>query len=225
MSAVTQLRRTVSTQLAEVSGAPRPVLPTVPRPVAAPATAHATANATAHATAQATVIQLRPSTEPVSFPQPALPKSDEAAQTALPESDEAAQQAVRQTGSTAGTDAETAHRIAGIARSVAQGALEVLGGSRPLQQMARWLDPENYERLQLRANLVRCISSAPIKPGGQVQASTHRHVVVRSARVCPVSPGIYEASVVAFDQKRVRAVALRIEQRRGMWRVTALEIG
>ena len=223
MSAVTQLRRIVSTQLAEVSGAPRPVLPVVPRPAAAPANA----NATAQATAQATVIQLRPSAEPVSFPQPALPESDEATQPALPESDEAAQQAVRQTGSTAGTDAETAHRIAGIARSVAQGALEVLGGSRPLQQMARWLDPENYERLQLRANLVRCISSAPIKRGshGQVHASTHRHVVVRSARVCLVSPGIYEASVVAFDQKRVRAVALRIEQRRGMWRVTALEIG
>lgn len=198
MSAVTQLRRTISTQLAEVSGAPRPVLPAVPRPAAA----------------QAAVIQLRPSAEPVSFPQ-----------QALPESDEAAQQAVRQAGSTAGTDVETAHRIAGIARSVAQGALEVLGGSRPLQQMARWLDPENYERLQLRANLVRCISSAPTKRGGQVRASSHRHVVVRSARVCPVSPGIYEASVVTFDQKRVRAVALRIEQRRGVWRVTALEIG
>lgn len=198
MSAVTQLRRTISTQLAEVSGAPRPVLPAVPRPAAA----------------QAAVIQLRPSAEPVSFPQ-----------QALPETDEAAQQAVRQAGSTAGTDVETAHRIAGIARSVAQGALEVLGGSRPLQQMARWLDPENYERLQLRANLVRCISSAPTKRGGQVRASSHRHVVVRSARVCPVSPGIYEASVVAFDQKRVRAVALRIEQRRGVWRVTALEIG
>lgn len=238
MSAVTQLRRTVSTQLAEVSGAPRPVLPAVPRPAAAPAIANAAAQATARATAQATVIQLRPSAKPVSFPhpalpesdeatQPALPESDEAAQQALSESDEAAQQAVRQTGSTAGTDAETSHRIAGIARSVAQGALEVLGGSRPLQQMARWLDPENYERLQLRANLVRCISSAPIKRGshGQVHASTHRHVVVRSARVCLVSPGIYEASVVAFDQKRVRAVALRIEQRRGMWRVTALEIG
>lgn len=209
MSAVTQLRRTISTQLAEVSGAPRPVLPAVPRPAAA----------------QAAVIQLRPSAEPVSFPQQALPESDEAAQQAVPETDEAAQQAVRQAGSTAGTDVETAHRIAGIARSVAQGALEVLGGSRPLQQMARWLDPENYERLQLRANLVRCISSAPTKRGGQVRASSHRHVVVRSARVCPVSPGIYEASVVAFDQKRVRAVALRIEQRRGVWRVTALEIG
>ncbi|WP_258062123.1 Rv3235 family protein [Arthrobacter sp. B0490] len=122
------------------------------------------------------------------------------------------------------TDPEAARRISGIARSVAQGALEVLGGSRPLQQMARWLDPENYERLQLRANLVRCINDAPGGRGTTLPRA-HRHIIVRSARVCSVGPGIYEASVVAYDQKRVRAVALRIERRRGAWRVTALEIG
>lgn len=116
-------------------------------------------------------------------------------------------------------------RISCIARSVAQGALEVLGGTRPLQQMARWLDPENYERLQLRSNLVRCISTAQGARGSGAAASAHRHVVVRSARVCAVSEAVFEVSVVAFDQKRVRAVALRIEQRRGVWRVTALEIG
>ncbi|MHA7209483.1 Rv3235 family protein [Arthrobacter sp. MDT1-65] len=122
------------------------------------------------------------------------------------------------------TDAEAVRRISGIARSVAQGALEVLGGSRPLQQMARWLDPENYERLHLRANLVRCINDAPVGRGIALPRA-HRHIIVRSARVCSVGPGIYEASVVAYDQKRVRAVALRIERRRGAWRVTALEIG
>ncbi|OUM40262.1 hypothetical protein B8W73_15430 [Arthrobacter agilis] len=122
-------------------------------------------------------------------------------------------------------DPDLSQRISGIARSVAQGALEVLGGSRPLQQMARWLDPENYERLQLRANLVRCIDAARSTGHGHPRPSADRHVVVRSARVCPVGPGVYEASVVAFDHKRVRAVALRIEQRRGAWRVTALEIG
>lgn len=119
-------------------------------------------------------------------------------------------------------------RVSGIARSVAQGALEVLGGARPLQQMAKWLDPDSYERLQLRANLIRCISAERSGTGlpGQVQAfRVHRNVVVRSVRVCCVKPAAYEAAVVVFDQKRVRAVALRIEQRRGTWRVTALEIG
>jgi hypothetical protein len=122
-------------------------------------------------------------------------------------------------------DPEAIRRISGIARSVAQGALEVLAGTRPLQQLARWLDAGNYERLQLRANLVRCIHDAPAGRNGGAVSSANRHVLVRSARVCPVSPGVYEASVVAYDRKRVRAVALRIERQRGAWRVTALEIG
>ncbi|MFJ6001144.1 Rv3235 family protein [Arthrobacter sp. NPDC092385] len=196
MSAVTQLRRTTAAALAEVSGAPRPLLPAAPRiPASGPAT----------------VVELRPSpgTHGLDAPEP----------LAEPRAGEEVGHADRRL-----TDPD-ASRISGIARSVAQGALEVLGGSRPLQQMARWLDPENYERLQLRANLVRCVGAAQGGHHAEAPASTRRHVVVRSARVCPVSAGVYEASVVAFDQKRVRAVALRIEQRRGAWRVTALEIG
>ncbi|WP_051476974.1 Rv3235 family protein [Arthrobacter sp. Br18] len=119
-------------------------------------------------------------------------------------------------------------RVAGIARAVAQGALEVFGGTRPLQQLAGWLDADSYERLQLRANLIRCIAAQ--KGGSGLQGHpaafrVHRNVVIRSVRVCCVKPAAYEAAVIVFDQKRVRAVALRIEQRRGSWRVTALEIG
>ncbi|MHA7285144.1 Rv3235 family protein [Arthrobacter sp. MDT3-44] len=192
--------------LAEAGGASRPAPPSPDRPAAA---------------GPATIIQLRPPAGPSAahgFPAPAEPSASPARTGTLPD----------RTG--AGTspweaDPDLLQRISGIARSVAQGALEVLGGSRPLQQMARWLDPENYERLQLRANLVRCIDAARSTGHGEPRPSADRHVVVRSARVCPISPGVYEASVVTFDQKRVRAVALRIEQRRGAWRVTALEIG
>lgn len=120
-------------------------------------------------------------------------------------------------------------RVDAIARSVTQAALEVLGGTRPLQQMARWLDPDSYERLQLRANLVRSRNAAPAgrKGGGPLPAPVrlHRQVVIRCCRICPVSEGVYEASVVAAEQNRVRAAALRIELRRGLWKITALEIG
>ncbi|BBE23342.1 hypothetical protein MN0502_22250 [Arthrobacter sp. MN05-02] len=190
MPAVTQLHRSPTAQLAEVSGAPRPLL----TPPGQPGTP-----------TPAPVIPLRSAAGPVSVPFPGGPP---ARSDGLP-----------------GADQELFRRISGIARSVAQGALEVLGGSRPLQQLARWLDQENYERLQLRTNLVRCVGASPASPAGAPAASAHRHIVIRSARVCPVGPGVFEASVVAFDQKRVRAVALRIEQRRGAWRVTALEIG
>ncbi|WP_318242033.1 Rv3235 family protein [Arthrobacter gallicola] len=106
-------------------------------------------------------------------------------------------------------------RIEAIARSVTVGALEVLAGVRPLQQMVRWLDLKEFERLQLRANLVR----------GRSDLRLHRNVRVLNVRVCPVSEGVYEASVAAAETARVRAVALRLELRRGLWKVTVLEIG
>lgn len=128
-------------------------------------------------------------------------------------------------------------RVDAIARSVTQAALEVLGGTRPLQQMARWLDPSSFERLALRANLVRTREpgtagswSGPGRTGAGAKAAAapvrlHRQVMIRCCRICPVSEGVYEASVVAAEQSRVRAAALRIELRRGLWKITVLEIG
>ncbi|WP_422390243.1 Rv3235 family protein [Arthrobacter sp. N1] len=198
MPAVTQLHRTADHHLAEVSGAPRPL---VARPPGPPASGGATVlpfTPTDGAGADRAADPARPAPAGRALPVPAITDAD--------------------------ADREIVQRISGIARSVAQGALEVLIGVRPLQQMSRWLDPENYERLHLRANLVRCIGAASGSSGSPTGTGV-RQVVVRSARVCPISPGVYEASVVAFDRTRVRAVALRIEQRRGVWRVTALEIG
>ncbi|MCC3276831.1 MULTISPECIES: Rv3235 family protein [unclassified Arthrobacter] len=118
-------------------------------------------------------------------------------------------------------------RVKAICQSVALAALEVLGGVRPLQQMSRWLDPENYERMQLRANLVRGLRQ---NPAGRSRTAPdpqqlHRGVRIRSCRICPVAEGIYEGAVVALENDRARAVALRVQLRRGLWRVTALEIG
>ncbi|MCQ1999270.1 Rv3235 family protein [Arthrobacter zhaoxinii] len=118
-------------------------------------------------------------------------------------------------------------RVKAICQSVALAALEVLGGVRPLQQMSRWLDPENYERLQMRANLVRGLQQDPRARSGKAPDPQllHRGVRIRSCRLCPVSEGIYEATVVALEHDRARAVALRVQLRRGLWKVTALEIG
>jgi hypothetical protein len=40
-----------------------------------------------------------------------------------------------------------------------------------------------------------------------------------------VTPDIYEASAVVIDELRTRAVAVRLERSKQIWRVTALEIG
>ena len=105
-----------------------------------------------------------------------------------------------------------------IARSVTVGALEVLAGVRPLQQMSRWLDLDEFERLQMRTNLERGRAAAS-------GARARRNVRILRVRVCPVTEGIYEVAVVAAETSTVRAAALRLELRRGLWKVTALEIG
>ncbi|WP_228720873.1 Rv3235 family protein [Arthrobacter sp. 260] len=117
-----------------------------------------------------------------------------------------------------------AAQVQRIVRSVVQAALEVLGGSRPLQQLADWLDPPSYERLQLRANLVRTLNRAA-GASGRPDQLLHRNVSVRTVRTCRINAHVYEASAVTCENHRARAVALRLERRRGHWKVTALEIG
>ncbi len=116
-----------------------------------------------------------------------------------------------------------------LARKVARGSLEVLGGTRPLQQMARLLDGRSYERLQLRSNLVRSIDglhgASPRANAAARPLRLHRNILIRAVRICAITPSVFEASVVAAEQKRARAIALRIERWRGQWRVTELEIG
>lgn len=100
--------------------------------------------------------------------------------------------------------------------SLVRAAVEVLGGSRPVAQLARWLSADLYESLARRAGLAVRIKGRP---------TVVRQAVVRKVRVCQLSPVLAEAAVVVHDGARVRAAAIRIEAHRGRWRATALEIG
>lgn len=103
-----------------------------------------------------------------------------------------------------------------VARAVALASLEVLAGRRSVAQLARWLTPGVYESLQVRAGLTQRVLGT--SGGGRPPS-------IRRSRACRVDPQVLEASLVADDGLRVRAVALRLEGHRGSWRVTALEIG
>ena len=111
--------------------------------------------------------------------------------------------------------------ICAIARSTVQAAIEVLGGTRPVQQLARRLDQRCLTALQHRAALTRRMPSGSSPTAGRL----HRNPSVRSVRACRVSEDVYEASAVVVEESRVRAVALRLERNKLVWRVTALEIG
>jgi hypothetical protein len=116
---------------------------------------------------------------------------------------------------------EEVREICAITRSTVQAAIEVLAGTRPINQLARRLDQRCLLALQHRANLTRREAArAPRKLG-----RLHRNPTVRSVRACEITPDIYEASAVVIDELRARAVAVRLERSKQVWRVTALEIG
>ncbi len=100
--------------------------------------------------------------------------------------------------------------------AMAQAAVEGLRGTRPLAQLTRWVSPDVFERLTLRAQLVQG-SGVPTQASGRSG--------IRRVRVFRIGDGAAEASVVVDDGARVRAVAVRLEAHRGRWRATALEIG
>lgn len=109
-------------------------------------------------------------------------------------------------------------QISKIARVVSQCAFEVLSGNRSLTQMNRWLDLPTMERLRERVSLTLA---------GPQTASTRvkRTTTVRRSRLCRISDDVYEATVTVQCHDRIRAAALRLERRRGQWRVNALELG
>ncbi|MGR0159497.1 Rv3235 family protein [Paenarthrobacter nitroguajacolicus] len=107
-----------------------------------------------------------------------------------------------------------------VARSIAQAALEVLAGTRPVHQLSRSLDAECYLSLQHRAALTRKYAART-----RANSQPHRSPMVRSVRVCSISDVICEASIVVAEEQRCRAVAMRLERLDGVWQVTALEIG
>lgn len=104
----------------------------------------------------------------------------------------------------------------GLCVAIVRAALEVIDGGRPLAQLIRWVDPQIYEALGRRA--------AVLQRAGR-NRSLGRPLSVRCARTVRLGAHAAEASVIVDDGVRVRAAAIRVEARRGAWRVTALEIG
>lgn len=112
---------------------------------------------------------------------------------------------------------ERAH-VRTVVRMVGLAAFESMSGVRPVHQLARWLEAGQYEKLRCRVALVTAT-----QPDDGTRL--HRNTTIRRTRLCPVSPGIYEASLVVAENDRVRAAALRVERRHGHWTVVELQIG
>jgi hypothetical protein len=102
---------------------------------------------------------------------------------------------------------------------VVRAAVEVLRGERPAAQLARWVTPQVYDQLLERGRLMREAQQSRA-PRPKAHAAT-----VRRVRMVRLGTSSAEATVILHDEGRVRAAAVRLEARRGVWRVAVLEIG
>ena len=84
----------------------------------------------------------------------------------------------------------------------AQATVEVLGGDRPVSQLLRWTTARVYQDLDRR-----------VRPQ------------VRSVHVFQPQPGTAEVSVHVRHGHRSRALAARLERRKGRWTCVALQLG
>ncbi|GAA5229710.1 Rv3235 family protein [Arthrobacter cryoconiti] len=117
-----------------------------------------------------------------------------------------------------------------MTRKISLAVLEVLNGARSVAQLSRWLNPLCLSALATRARLHAQACQHRARHMSQAEAAgaittLHPHPVVHSIHSFPVSPGIYETSVVVAERTRFRAMALRLEESHGVWKVTALRIG
>lgn len=129
-------------------------------------------------------------------------------------------------------DPESAERavVSNMSCKVAQSALEILHGVRSVQQLARWLDARCLSALTTRARLYaqacrdqeRRSSNDGYPDNVQM---LHRQPRVQSVHCYVVCPGICETTVIVADRTRYRAIAMRLELAKGLWKVTALRIG
>lgn len=106
------------------------------------------------------------------------------------------------------------HEVRAWAARFAQAAVEVAGGERPVVQLLRWADEEVYADLDRRAGLVT---------RARGQATRRIRPQVRSVHACRPTPDCAEVSVHVRHGDRSRALALRMERRRGRWLCVVLQ--
>ncbi len=100
----------------------------------------------------------------------------------------------------------------------AQAVVEVLGGDRPIAQLLRWTSHQVYVEIERRLYLLNRTTDA----GRRMRTVRPQ---VRSVHVFHPSPASAEVSVHVRHGQRSRAIAARLERRKGRWQCTALQLG
>lgn len=103
-------------------------------------------------------------------------------------------------------------------RNITRGALEVLAGVRSVDQMTRWFGEDAFRKLVIRANLSARARSA------RNLAVTRPIFEIGTVRMFQPTETAVEATVIVAGPGRTRAVAMRVEEFNGRWRVATIAI-
>ncbi|MGH3413249.1 MAG: Rv3235 family protein [Marmoricola sp.] len=116
-----------------------------------------------------------------------------------------------------GTQARRAELDA-FARRFCAAVVEVVGGDRGPHQLLRWTTEEVYDDLVRRADALAQVTPVDRRLR-RLRARVH------SVHLSCPSPGAAELGVHVRHGNRSRAIAARLELRRGRWLCTALQFG
>jgi hypothetical protein len=104
------------------------------------------------------------------------------------------------------------------ARRFLQAVVEMAGADRPVVQLLHWATPEVYAEVCRHADTVAASSDT------RHRSRTGRPRVV-SVHVTRPADGVAEVAAHVRHAGRSRALAARLEHRRGRWVCTALQLG
>jgi Family of unknown function (DUF6459) len=97
-----------------------------------------------------------------------------------------------------------------------QAVVEVLASDRPLTQLIRWTDPAVYAEIARRRQLLATRAARTSRSGRAHVATVH---------ICRPTAETAEISARVTTGRRSRAIAARLDLRRGRWLCTAIQFG
>ena len=105
-----------------------------------------------------------------------------------------------------------------LLRNLTHCAIEALAGARDLEQLARWVTDEVYQRLQKRVILAARSRRA--------RGVTTQRPVFSVGRIhrCEPADGVIEAVLIVEQRHRFRSVAIRLEGFDARWRASVIAV-
>lgn len=103
-------------------------------------------------------------------------------------------------------------------KALATGVVEVIAGTRQVDQLARWLTDDVYQRLQYRA---RRAEAQRVEQGVKAH---YQNLIVGGLRTSSPRDGVIESVVLLSSKSRTRAVTIRLEGINARWRATSVSV-